>query len=191
MGIRKLATTIEDGKPHFYGKEVRTIRGQYYRLRRSVGNPRITKKWKHAEQVSVRHEVHAITRRIVEEAKRANAIIAIGDLEGIRNQNCGRKFNRRLDSQPFYLFRQLLTYKANWEGIRVLTVSEAYTSQMCHRCGVRGQRVAGRFSCSNCGLVCDADVNGAWNIAKRAHGLLVHETGAALALPRTLVVCEP
>jgi putative transposase len=191
MGIRKLATTIEDGKPHFYGKEVRTIRGQYYRLRRSVGKPRITKKWKHAEQVSVRHEVHTITRRIVEQAKRANAIIAIGDLEGIRNQNCGRKFNRRLGSQPFYLFRQLLTYKANWEGIRVLTVSEAYTSQMCHRCGVRGQRVAGRFSCSSCGLACDADVNGAWNIGKRAHGLLVHETGGLLAVPRTLAECEP
>jgi len=191
MGVRKLATTIEDGKPNFYGKQVRTMRGHHFHLRRSVGKPSIIKKWKHAEQVSVRHEVHAITRRIVEQAKRANALIVIGDLEGIRGQDRGRSFNRRLSSQPFYLFKQLLTYKANWEGIRVLTVPEAYTSQMCHRCGVRGQRVAGRFSCLNCGLVCDADVNGAWNIAKRAHGLLVHETGAVLALPRTLVACEP
>jgi len=191
MGVRKLATTIEDGKPNFYGKQVRTIRGHHYRLRRAVGKPSIIKKWRHAEQVSVKHEVHAITRRIVEQAKRANALIVIGDLEGIRGQDRGRSFNRRLSSQPFYLFKQLLTYKANWEGTRVLTVAEAYTSQMCHRCGVRGQRVAGRFSCSNCGLVCDADVNGAWNIGKRAHGLLRHEAGAVLALPRTLVACEP
>jgi len=191
MGIRKLATTIEDGKPNFYGKQVRTIRGHHYRLRRSVGKPSIIRKWKHAEQVSVKHEVHVITRRIVEQAKRANALIVIGNLKGIREQDRGRSFNRRLSSQPFYLFKQLLTYKANWEGIRVLTVSEAYTSQICHRCGVRGQRVAGRFSCPNCGLVCDADVNGAWNIGKRAHGLLVHETGAVLAVPRTLAVCKP
>ena len=191
MGVRKLATTIEDGKPNFYGKQVRTIRGHHYRLRRSVGKPSVIKKWKHAEQVSVKHEVHAITRRIVEQAKRANALIVIGNLKGIREQDRGRSFNRRLSSQPFYLFKQLLTYKANWEGIRVLTVSEAYTSQICHRCGVRGQRVAGRFSCPNCGLVCDADVNGAWNIGKRAHGLLVHETGAVLAVPRTLAVCKP
>jgi putative transposase len=191
MGVRKLATTIEDGKPNFYGKQVRTMRGHHFHLRRSVGKPSVIKKWKRAEQVSVRHEVHAITRRIVEQAKRANALIVIGDLEGIRGQDRGRSFNRRLSSQPFYLFKQLLTYKANWAGIRVLTVPEAYTSQTCHHCGVRGQRVAGRFSCQNCGLVCDSDVNGAWNIGKRAHGLLVHETGGLLAVPRTLVACEP
>jgi len=191
MGIRKLATSIEDEKPCFYGKEVRSIRGYHFRLRRSVGKPSIIKKWKHSEQRSVRHEVHTITRRIVEHAKRMNAIIVVGDLEGIRGQDRGRRFNRRLSSQPFYLFKQMLTYKANWDGIRVLTVSEAYTSQICHRCGVRGERVAGRFSCPTCGLVCDADVNGAWNIAKRAHGLLIHETGGLLAVPRTLAVCEP
>ena len=191
MGIRKLATTIENGKPQFYGKQVRAIRGRGYHLRRSVGKPSIIKKWKHREQRSVRHEVHTITRRIVEHAKRMNAIIAIGDLEGIRNQNKGSSFNRRLGSQPFYLFKQLLTYKANWEGIRVLTVPEAYTSQTCSRCGVRGQRVAGRFSCPNCGLRVDADVNGAWNIGKRAHGLLIHDAGGSLIIPRTLAVCEP
>jgi len=191
MGIRKLATTIEDDKPCFYGKEVRTIRGHYFRLRRSVGKPSIIRKWRHSEQRSVRHEVHAITRRIVEHAKRMNALIVVGDLEGIRKPTRGRSFNRRLSSQPFYLFKQMLTYKANWEGIRVLTVSEAYTSQICHRCGVRGHRVGGRFSCPNCGLVCDADVNGAWNIGKRAHGLLRHDAGAVLTPPGTLAVCEP
>jgi len=191
MGVRKLATTIENGKPNFYGKQVRRMRGHHFHLRRSVGKPSVIKKWRHAEQVSVRHEVHAITRRIVEQAKRANALIVIGDLKGIRQERRGRSFNRRLSSQPFYLFKQLLTYKANWEGIRVLTVSEAYTSQICHRCGVRGQRVAGRFSCSCCGLICDADVNGAWNIGKRAHGLLRHDAGAVLTPPGTLAVCEP
>jgi putative transposase len=191
MGIRKLATTIEQGKPHFYGKKVRQTRGNYFRLRRSVSKGRIIRKWKHKEQETVKHQIHTITRRIVDKAKRTNAIIAVGDLQGIRNQNKGRSFNRRLGSQPFYLFKQLLTYKANWEGIRVLPVPEAYTSQTCSRCGVKGQRVAGRFSCRNCGLRVDADVNGAWNIEKRAHGLLVHETGGPLAVPRTLAVCEP
>jgi putative transposase len=135
--------------------------------------------------------VPTVTRRIVDEAKQMNAIIALGDLEGIRQNRKGRSFNRRLSSQPFYLFKQLLTYKAAWEGIQVLTVPEAYTSQTCHLCGVRGHRVSGTFSCQNCGLTVDADVNGAWNIAKRAHGLLVHETGDLLTVPRTLAMCEP
>ena len=191
MGIRKLATTIEEGQPRFYGKEIRETRGRYFRLRRSVGKGRIIKKWRHKERESVKHQVHTITRRIVDHARALNAIIAIGDLEGIRDNNGSRRFNRRLSSQPFYLFKQMLTYKANWEGIRVITVSEAYTSQTCSGCGVRGHRVSGRFSCQNCGLAIDADVNGAWNIAKRAHGLLVHETGAVLTPPRTLAMCEP
>jgi len=190
MGIRKLATTIENDKPHFYGKQIRQTRGRYFRLRRSVGKGRIIKKWRHKERETVKHQVHTITRRIVNKAKQMNAIIAIGDLKRIRRNGKGASFNRRLSSQPFYLFKQFLTYKANWEGIRVLTVPEAYTSQTCHRCGMKGQRVAGRFSCQNCGLVTDADVNGAWNIGKRAHGL-IHETGVVLTPPRTLAVCEP
>lgn len=191
MGIRKLATTIEDTKPQFYGKQIRTIRGHAYHLRRSVGKPSIIRKWKRTEQRAVQHQVHTITRRIVDHAKRVNALLVIGDLEGIRNQNKGRSFNRRLSSQPFYMFKQQLTYKANWAGIRVLTVPEAYTSQTCSRCGVRGHRVSGRFSCPSCGLRVDADVNGAWNIGKRAHGLLVHDAGGSLIIPRTLAVCEP
>ena len=191
MGIRKLATTIENGKPHFYGKEIRRTRGRYFRLRRSVGKSKIIRKWKHKEREIIKHQVHAITRQIVARAKQTNAIIAVGDLKGIRVQDKGRSFNRRLSSQPFYLLKQYLTYKANWEGIRVMTVPEAYTSQTCNRCGMRGRRVAGRFSCPNCGLTADADVNGAWNIAKRAHGLLVHETGALLTAPRTLGGWEP
>jgi len=191
MGIRKLATTIENGKPHFYGKDVRRTRGAYFRLLRSAGKARIIKKWRHKERGTVKHEVHHITRQIVEKAKQMNAIIAVGDLKGIRDNGKVRSFNRRLRSQPFYLFKQFLTYKAAWEGIRVLTVPEAYTSQTCSLCDMRGHRVSGRFSCQNCGLVCDADANGAWNIAKQAHGMLRHETGGPLAVPRTLAECEP
>jgi hypothetical protein len=43
MGVRKLATTIEDDRPNFYGKQVREMRGHHYRLRRSVGKPSIIK----------------------------------------------------------------------------------------------------------------------------------------------------
>jgi IS605 OrfB family transposase len=127
MGIRKLATTIEDGKPKFYGKEIRRTRGNYFRLRRSAGKARIIKRWKHKERETLRHQVHAITRRIVNTAKRNNAIIAIGDLKAIRSngKRKGRSFNRRLSSQPFHLFKRCVTYKANWEGIRVIEVPEA------------------------------------------------------------------
>jgi len=109
MGVRKLATTIEDGKPRFYGKDVRRTGENYFRLRRSAGKARIIKRWRHKEPETVKHQVHAITRRIVEKAKSASAIIAMGDLQGIRRHDKSRSFNRRLTSQPFYLFKQYLT----------------------------------------------------------------------------------
>ena len=108
MGVRKLATTIEGGTPNFYGKDVRRTRGAHYRLRRSVGKARIVKKWKHKEHKTVKHQVHTITRQIVDHAKALNAIIVLGDLQGIRNQDSkGRSFNRRLGSQPFYMFKHI------------------------------------------------------------------------------------
>ena len=54
-----------------------------------------------------------------------------------------------------------------------------------------GHCAAGRFSCSNCGLTDDADVNRAWNIAKRARGLLAYDAGSSFIIPRTLAECEP
>jgi len=54
-----------------------------------------------------------------------------------------------------------------------------------------GQCAAGRFSCSNCGLTDDAHVKWAWNIAKRARGLLAHDAGGSFIIPRTLAECEP
>ena len=44
----------------------------------------------------MRHEVHTITRRIVDHAKRMNAVIVVGDLGGIRNQNKGRALQSSL-----------------------------------------------------------------------------------------------
>ena len=56
---------------------------------------------------------------------------------------------------------------------------------------VSGQCAAGRFSCSNCGPTVDADVNRAWNIAKRARGLLAPDAGGSFIIPRALAECEP
>ncbi|MFN4336156.1 MAG: zinc ribbon domain-containing protein [Candidatus Nitrosocaldus sp.] len=51
--------------------------------------------------------------------------------------------------------------KALWEGIQVITVSEAYTSKRCHRCGGKGhRRFQGLFKCPNCKLEYNADLTG-------------------------------
>ena len=59
-----------------------------------------------------------------------------------------------------------MAYKAQAAGVPVVLVDPAYTSKTCHVCGKRGHRSGLKFSCQTCG-VCDADFNGAKNIAAR------------------------
>jgi transposase len=106
-------------------------------------------------------------------------------LKGIRkNGNSkGRRFNRKLNSFPYHKLSRYIKYKANWLGISVITVSEAYTSQTCSICGGRGERHNGLFKCS-CGAELNADYNGAINIMKRAFGL-ASKAGASVNTLRT------
>jgi len=76
--------------------------------------------------------------------------------------------NRQLHRFPHYKFKQLLRYKLKERGLPLIEVDEAYTSQTCAKCGEKGERYKGRFRCS--GTEIHSDVNGAWNISKRALG---------------------
>ncbi|NJR38079.1 MAG: IS200/IS605 family element transposase accessory protein TnpB [Leptolyngbyaceae cyanobacterium CSU_1_4] len=112
---------------------------------------------------------HSISAAIIQEAKELNAIIAIEDLSGIRDKTNQQPRNkterRRSNSWAFYQLRQFLTYKGIKEGVEVVTVPPAYTSQTCHACNHIGLRSDKRFKCGNCGWHGDADLNGSFNIA--------------------------
>jgi putative transposase len=191
LGIHNIATTVNSayGKPKFYGKKLRTVRGHYFHLRRHFPNRKAVKKVGNHERRIVNHELHKISKAIVEEAVKNNSTIVVGKLEGIRRNGKGRRFNRKLNSFPYFKLVSFIRYKASWQGVPVLNVSEAYTSQTCSRCGHMGLRVAGLFQCSHCGLNINADWNGAKNIMKRAFGKLHAEplssVGACLTMPRT------
>jgi len=107
LGIRRIATIVStaDRRPKFYGKKLRRIRGHYFYLRRRLGK---LKKFKAIKKIGRRERrliddlLHKISREIVNKAKKENAVIVLGDLKGIRKQDKGRKFNRKLNSFPYY-----------------------------------------------------------------------------------------
>ncbi|WP_206598515.1 zinc ribbon domain-containing protein [Fervidobacterium thailandense] len=71
---------------------------------------------------------------------------------------------------PYGKFLQKLKYKAKAYGIQVLQIDEAYTSQTCSCCGVvdkTNRKYRGLYVISSCGMVLNADVNGAMNILKK------------------------
>ncbi len=67
-------------------------------------------------------------------------------------------------------FASRATIRAREEGIRVIYVNPAYSSQTCSKCGVidRWSRVKQAFRCTACGYVAHADLNAACILAQRA-----------------------
>ncbi|MCW3135375.1 MAG: transposase, partial [Canidatus Methanoxibalbensis ujae] len=75
-------------------------------------------------------------KEIVDEAEKHDAIIAIGDLKGIRNnKRRGRMANRKVNSMPSHKLKEYIKYKALEQGILVMEVPEYNTSKQCSRCG--------------------------------------------------------
>jgi putative transposase len=115
---------------------------------------------------------HVIGRRIVDKATGTSRGIALEDLSGIRDRTRLRRSQRDCISKwAFAELRGFIQYKAAIEGIPVIAVDPAYTSQACNACGhtERGnRRERGIFWCKACGHFDHADINAAKNISMKA-----------------------
>jgi putative transposase len=63
--------------------------------------------------------------------------------------------------------------KAEREGIKVVMIDPAYTSQDCSDCGNRKKCQGKKYKCSNCKLEIHRDVNSSYNIAERGNQALL------------------
>ena len=54
------------------------------------------------------------------------------------NQKCylGKRNNNNFVQVSFHKLIQLIEYKAELEGIKVIQITEEYTSQTCSKCGI-------------------------------------------------------
>jgi len=177
FGVRWAATSVAlpSRNTPFYGEEIRSVRRHYDEIRIRLQEKRAyrsLRRIKNKEHRVVEDRLHKISRSIVEEAKERNALLVIGDLNGIEDSDKGAEMNRRLSQIPHYKLKRFIKYKARWEGIAVVEVDEYMTSQTCSRCGNKNttRQGQGRFLCDECGLDDNADKNGAANIAKRGLG---------------------
>ena len=176
FGRRDIAVTSDGDK--WDGKQITDIRDRYAKTRASLQQKatkgtRSTRR--RARQILQRLSGrerrfqqwlnHQISYRIIQQAKSTSAIVAIENLTGIRERTNTQPRNkverRRSNSWSFYQLRSFLEYKGIKEGIEVIAVPPAYTSQTCHQCLHIGLRQSKRFKCGNCGWHGDADLNGA------------------------------
>ncbi len=89
--------------------------------------------------------------------------------------------NRSILGAGWGRFGEMLRYKAEPDGVRVLEVPAHYSSQTCSACGhvaAESRRSQSQFECVACGLRANADVNAARVILARGlRGLAVETTG--------------
>ena len=131
------------------------------------------KAMRHREERFIRDVNHRASKRL---ANTPNvSVIAFEDLAYIRRQarkgtKTGRRRRNMLNQWPFAQLQEFTAYKAARNGVRILMVDPAYTSQKCNRCGYvdARNRNHARFDCLRCGHSDNADHNAALNIRDRA-----------------------
>jgi IS605 OrfB family transposase len=121
---------------------------------------------------------HKASKRIVDFCVKHNiGTLVIGYNEGWKQEvDMGKRNNQKFTQIPFHRLLEQLKYKAEDVGLKVIEQEESYTSKCSfldgepveRRTSYLGKRIKrGLFRSSN-GTIINADVNGAYNIMKKA-----------------------
>ena len=109
---------------------------------------------------------HKVSRAIVDEAVKRDAnTIVYGDIRDLADGvDCGKEHNQRTSQWAHGKVRQMVEYKAEAEGIKVVLQDEHYTSKTCPNCGNRHKPKGRTYRCPACGFRGHRDVVGQINI---------------------------
>jgi len=169
LGIRRVAA-CSDGRliiDKKFNKEKRKLRYLKSQLQ-SKGTKSARKHLntlKHKERNKNKNQTHLVVNEIL---KTDANIIALENLKGIKAKKHKNQNKNAISQIPIFETRRIVTYKAKNMGKHVCLVSPAYTSQIDSISGIKeGLRKGCRFYAKS-GLVYDADINAAVNIARRS-----------------------
>jgi putative transposase len=126
----------------------------------------------------VKHYPHVASRRIIDLlVVEGIGTLVIGKNDGWKQDiNLGRQTNQNFVTIPFAQFIEMLLYKARLVGIKVILEEESYTSKCSFldlepirkHATYLGRRIWGGLFRASDGRVINADVNGSYNIIRKA-----------------------
>ena len=112
-----------------------------------------------------------------------------------KNVKAKSGLNRSILDQGWYTFQNLLSYKLDWRGGRLILISPKNTSLKCRICGhiaKDNRAVLGEFQCVNCGHTENADLNASINILAEGHSVIACGVEAlASTVKQELLIRKP
>ena len=119
--------------------------------------------------------LHKLSRHIIDE----NQIICIEDLK-VKNMTRNIKLARSINDASWSKFVSMLIYKANWYGNVIVKVPTNYpSSQLCSYCNYQNPLTKDlkvrKWTCPQCGMVHDRDINAAKNILRKGIEMLTKD----------------
>lgn len=210
LGVSNLATVVTNvsSKPFIVnGRPLKSI-NQFYNKRKAHYQSKL-KNTKHSKRLDrlnlkrnckVDNYLHKSSKLLVNKVKELNCTtLVVGSNKEWKSKiNIGKRNNQNFVSIPHSRFISMLRYKCTLAGIAFVLQEESYTSKcsfldletVCKHDVYVGRRVSrGLFRSSN-GKKINADVNGAFNIMRKAspnafgngvEGVLVHPEVVNLA----------
>jgi putative transposase len=168
------------------GRPIKSI-NQYYnkqkayyqsRLKGNKHNSNRIQRLTNKRNNKVTDYLHNASRMLVNQlVSREITTLVIGKNPNMKQDiNIGKVNNQNFAQLPIMRFGDMVKYKCELEGIKVIYNEESYTSkcsfldreEICKHEVYMGKRVKRGMFISKCGIKINADVNGSYNIMKKA-----------------------
>ncbi len=137
-------------KQHFAGRRA---------MLQSLNASKKLKRMRHRQRNYVKTNIGQMVREMIILAKRYDADVSIERLSRFKPR--GRRFDRKVMTIPFYLFRRILEGRCFDNSITLDRVDPYHTSKWCSRCGAVGRGHDGGnyalFRCRECGQAVNSD----------------------------------